>query len=77
MQFKYLLIAALVGIIDINALRLTTSWDGNAPMYANAGAPIDPSQVENFANNDAAHTADKHARREKYAAIDAERAKIG
>ena len=71
MKFKYFIIAALIGVIDINALKLTTSWDGNAPYYVYGGHPIDGGQVDNFANNDAAHQAALKAAANKYQAIDA------
>ena len=44
MQLKYLLIAALVGSID--AFKLSKTDNGYA--YANAGAPIDAGQLDNF-----------------------------
>ena len=38
----YLALAALVGI---NAIKLTTEWDGNSPYYQEAGKHIDAALV--------------------------------
>ena len=36
---------AFVALVGVNAMRLTTEWDGNSPYYQSAGKPIDAAGV--------------------------------
>ena len=77
MNFKYLLICALVGTMDVNAIRLDKDKKDNSVYFENAGAAISPAAMDQNIKDMNAYRDNRKQLDEKYADIEARMAAVG